>query len=145
MTAGGCSGGSTETSSVGLVCGAGCCSTGFSSTTGGGGGGGGGGGADCASREAFVLLLRGAGAADGSLGSTGLRGFLVFFSSTVPGSLGFGFGPGFLRMVPAAVNRGVEVVEAVEAGVGVLGFAATPTLLLRTRIVEVFPLFCSGE
>jgi hypothetical protein len=58
--------------------------------------------------------------------------------------LSFGFGPGFLRTVPAAVSLGVDVADA-EAGVGVLGFAATP-LLLDLRIVELFPLLlCSGE
>jgi hypothetical protein len=47
-------------------------------------------------------------------------------------------------MVPAAVSLGVDVADA-EAGVGVLGFAATP-LLLDLRIVELFPLLlCSGE
>lgn len=135
VTGGGCSGWSTGASSAGLVCGAGCCCTaGFSST--------GAGGVLCASSDAFVLLLRGAGADDGSLGSAGLRGFLGFFSSTTFGSLGFGFGPGFLRTVPAAVSLGVVVDDA---GVGVLAFAATPTPLLPTRIVVLFGVPCSGE
>lgn len=101
---------------MGLVWGAGCCcstfTTGFSSA--------GAGEAFCASSEALVLLLRGAGAALGSFGSAALRGFLGFFSSAF-GSFGFGLGPGFLRMVPAAVSLGVGVVEA--AGVGVAAFA----------------------
>jgi hypothetical protein len=77
---------------------------GFSSTgtgTGAGAGAGAGvgaGDAACDSMEAFVLLLRGAGAVAGSLGSAALRGFRGFFSSF--GSLGLGFGPGFLRTAP---------------------------------------------
>lgn len=47
----------------------------------------------------------------GSFGSAALRGFLGFFSGSF-GSFGFGLGPGFLRMVPAAVSLGVVVVEA---------------------------------
>lgn len=141
---GGCSGCNTETSSVGLVCGVGagcCCGTGvgvagFSSIACGVGGA-----CDaCDSSDALgPLLLRVGGSADGSLGSAGLRGFLGFFSTTALGSLGFGFGPGFLRGFPAAVNLGVVCCGA---GVGV---AATPTLPSGPRIVGVFPLFCSGE
>ena len=92
---------------------------GFSST--------GGGSAACASSEALVLLLRGAGAALGSLGSAVLRGLLVFFSSTVLGSLALGLGPGFLRTVPAAVNLGVGVEADADADAGVRAPpAATP-------------------
>jgi hypothetical protein len=100
--------------------------------------------AACASMDALVRLLRGGGSTDGSLGSAGLRGFLGFFSGAF-GSLGLGLGPGFLRTVPAAVNLGVVVVDAAGVGELVLPEPATPTLLLRTRIVELFPLFCSGE
>lgn len=82
------------------------------------------------------------GSAAISLGSAVLRGFLGFFSGAF-GSFGFGLGPGFLRGRPAAVNLGVVVVEVV--GVGELVFA-TPTLLLRARIVGVELLLpCSGE
>ena len=126
----GCSCLNTWGISMGFVCGgAGCCcstlKTGFSSTSAGTGAGAaagtGAGDAFCASNEALVLLLRGAGAALGSFGSAALRGFLGFFSGSL-GSLGFGLGPGFLRTVPAAVSLGVDVVDA---GVGVLA-VATP-------------------
>lgn len=91
----------------------------------------------CASIDAFVLLLR-TGAAFGSFGSAGLRGFLVFFSgSGTLGSFGFGFGPGFLRGCPDAVRpRGAG--DVADAGVGVLVFAGpTPTPVLETRAVDV--------
>jgi len=108
-TGGGCSGWSTDTSSAGLVCGAGCCccaGIGFSSTGAdagagagaGAGTGAGAGDAACGSMEAFPLFFRGAGATDGSFGSAVLRGLLDFFSSF--GSLGLGLGPGFLRTAP---------------------------------------------
>lgn len=79
-----------------------------------------------------------AGAVLGSLGSAGLRGFLVFFSgSAVPASFDFGFGPGFLRGCPDAVRpRGAGDVAF--AGVGVLTLAGpTPTPALDTRTVDV--------
>lgn len=82
--------------------------------------------------EALALLLR-TGAVLGSLGSAGLRGFLVFFSgSAVLGSFAFGFGPGFLRGCPDTVRpRGVG--EVAFAWVGVLTFAGpTPTPALDT-------------
>lgn len=106
------------------------CVIGFSSTTGSGF-------TFCASSEALVLLFR-AGPAFGSLGSAGLRGFLVFFSgSGALGSFGFGFGPGFLRGCPDAVRpRGAG--DVVFAGVGVLVFAGpTPTPVLETRVADV--------
>lgn len=114
---------------------------GFSSTTCTGGC------APCASIEALVLRLR-AGAAFGSLGSAGFRGFLVFFSgSGAFGSFGFGFGPGFLRGCPDAVRpRGAGDVAF--AGVGVLTFAGptpTPALLTRTVDVGVPSGECGGE
>jgi hypothetical protein len=91
----------------------------------------------CASSEALVLLFR-AGTAFGSFGSTGFRGFLVFFSgSGTFGSFGFGFGPGFLRGCPDAVRpRGAG--DVVFAGVGVLVFAGpTPTPVLESRVADV--------
>jgi hypothetical protein len=133
-TTGGCSGCKTAMGSLGTGCGVGeCCTGGFSSTTCAAG-------CACASSEAFVLLLRWAGAAFGSLGSD-LRGFRVFFSgSGAPGSFAFGFGPGFLRGRPLAVRpRGAG--DAV-AGVGVL--VPTPTPPAGVRIVDV-GVPCSGE
>src|SRR5690242_422970 len=99
VTAGGGSDCRMGTGSLGLVCGVGdCCTGGFSSTMGGAG-------AACASSDALVLLLRGAGAALGSFGSAGLRGFLGFFSwSCTITSFALGFGPGFLRGCPDAVR-----------------------------------------
>jgi hypothetical protein len=88
--------------------------------------------------DALALLLRTGAAALGSLGSAGLRGFLVFFSgSGTFGSFAFGFGPGFLRGWPEAVRpRGAGDVAF--AGVGVLTFAGpTPTPVLDTRTVDV--------
>jgi hypothetical protein len=128
-----CSGWGTETNTAGPVCCAGCCAD-FSSMSAGEG---------WASSEPFNLLFRGAGAALGSLGSTALRDFLGFFSSTTIVSFGFGFGPGFLRGWPAAVNLGVVVVEL---GVGVLVFA-TPTSTPGARGVttRMAALFGSGE
>lgn len=136
-TTGNGSGCGTETGSVGLVCGAGdCCTSGFSSTACGAGEG-------CASSDAFVRLLRCAGWALGSFGSAGLRGFLVFLSgSGTVASFGFGFGPGFFRGCPEAVNpRGAG--DDPLAWVGVLA-PPTPTPPVETRIVEL-GVPCSGE
>lgn len=136
-TAGGCSACKAGTDSLGPVCGMGdSCTGGFSSTTCAAG-------CACASRDAFVLLFRGAGAAFGSLGSD-LRGFLVFFSgSGALGSLAFGFGPGFLRGWPFAVRpRGAG--DAV-AGVGVLVPTPTPPAAARIVAVGVPSGECGGE
>lgn len=128
--------------SLGLGCGVGeLCTDGFSSTACRGGC------APCASIEALVLRLR-TGAAFESLGSAGLRGFLVFFSgSGTFGSFGFGFGPGFLRGCPDAVRpRGAGDVAF--AGVGVLTFAGptpTPAVVTRTADVGVPSGECGGE
>jgi len=133
VTADGSSGWDTGAGSLGLVCGVGDCSTGgFSSTASG---------ADvvCGSNDAFVLLLRCAGCAFGSLGSAVLRDFLTFFSGSGTLSLAFGFGPGFLRGCPDAVSpRGAGDVPF-----GVLAPPATPPPV-ETRIVE-FGVPCSGE
>jgi hypothetical protein len=135
VTEGGCSGCGTGTGSLGLVCGAGDCSTGgFSSTTSGAG-------VACASSDAFVRLLRCTGCAFGSLGSVGLRGFLAFFSGSGRiASFPLGFGPGFLRGCPDAV-RPRSAGDVACAGVGVL---APPTPTPDTRMVE-FGVPCSGE
>ena len=124
-----------ETSSAGLVCDAGCCSTDDFSSIGIGV-------VVCASRNGPVLL-RGAGAAAyESLSPAvlrGLRRFSALFSFTAFGSLGFGFGPGFLRMVPAAVSLGVGVDDA---GVGLLKFTAVNPPVLT---VEKPPAFTVGN
>jgi hypothetical protein len=133
----------TGTGSLGLGCGVGdCCMGGFSSATSG---------ADivCASSDALVRLLRCTGWTLGSLGSAGLRGFLVFFSfsfsfsgsGTMITSFPFGFGPGFLRGCPDAVSR--VAGEVAFAGVGVLR-CPTPTPPAETRMVED-GVPCSGE
>jgi hypothetical protein len=131
----------TGVTSAGLVCGVGdacccggnccCCCMAVSS--------GAGGAAACASNDALVRLLRVAGSAVASLGSAGLRGFRVLFSGAF-GSLGLGLGPGFLRIAPDAVNRGV--VEVAEPGGGVL--VASPAATTPLFLLETLPM-CSGE
>jgi hypothetical protein len=133
---GGCSDCKTGTGSLGLACGVGeCCTGGFSSTTCAAG-------SACASSDAFVLLLRWTGAAFGSLGSAGFRGFRVFFStdSGALGSFAFGLGPGFLRGCPEAVRpRGAGDPVA-----GVVVLVPTPTPPAAVRMVDV-GVPCSGE
>ena len=139
FTTGDCSGLGAGVGSAGLGCGVGGFCTGSFSSTMGAGAGGGAGDAAWASSEALVLLLR-VGAALGSFGSAGLRGFLTFFSgSGAAASLIFGLGPGFLRGSPEAVSpRGAGEV----ACAGVLAPTTPPTL--ERRVVE-FGGSCSGE
>jgi hypothetical protein len=134
-TTSGCSGWGVGTGSLGLVCGAGdCCTGGFSSTTTSGTG------VVCGSKDALVRLLRCTGCAFGSLGSAGLRGFLVFFSGSGPlRSFALGFGPGFLRGCPDAVRpRGAGDDVALPGVV-----TPTPTPPVEDRVGFGVP--CSGE